>query len=114
MSRRIPEFVLVVLCLMLQSKISIEDFERGSVPRARLSSRYTVAYHFVPNSMTDSSSSPSPSQSASTQSDFERWRRRFGYMTGLVGTPEERQADLEQYQGQTCEKWKTELMNYSQ
>ncbi|PCH34084.1 hypothetical protein WOLCODRAFT_113138 [Wolfiporia cocos MD-104 SS10] len=44
---------------------------------------------------------------------FERWRRTFSMITGLGGTPEERQADMERYHGQTCEKWKRDLMNYS-
>ncbi|CCM03659.1 uncharacterized protein FIBRA_05803 [Fibroporia radiculosa] len=47
------------------------------------------------------------------ESAFEQWRRTFSVITGLGGTAQERQAEMERLQGQTCEKWKRELMNYS-
>ena len=35
-------------------------------------------------------------------------------ITGVGGTKEERTADMEAYHHDTCEKWKNELMTYSQ
>ncbi|KAI0639921.1 peptidase M76 family-domain-containing protein [Trametes polyzona] len=61
--------------------------------------------------MDASSSSPGPS--TSDQSTFERWRRKFSLITGLGGTKEEREADMQAHHHKICEKWKGELMSYS-
>ena len=51
-----------------------------------------------------------------TMSDpaFKKWLRKAGLVTGLAGTKEEQMAGLEEYKHATCEKWKKELMSYSQ
>ena len=54
------------------------------------------------------------SNSPSDDSTFNKWRRTFSLITGLGVTEEERLADIDAYHGRTCEKWKRELMNYSQ
>lgn len=56
---------------------------------------------------------PSGSSSSSDSSTFSRWSRRFAVITGVGVTEQERAADLEAHQIQTCEKWKRELMNNS-
>ncbi|KAJ3482958.1 hypothetical protein NLI96_g6631 [Meripilus lineatus] len=58
---------------------------------------------------TSESSTPSPDDGT-----FNRWRRRFSLMTGLGVSEEERMAGLEAHHARTCEKWKRELMHYSQ
>ncbi|PSS29668.1 hypothetical protein PHLCEN_2v2816 [Hermanssonia centrifuga] len=55
----------------------------------------------------------SSDSSSSDASTFERWRRRFGVMTGVGISEQERLAGLEAHRGRTCEKWKKELMHYS-
>jgi inner membrane protease ATP23 len=45
---------------------------------------------------------------------FDRWRRKFGVITGLGVSDEERRRDLDEFQHERCEKWKQNLMNYSQ
>ena len=66
-------------------------------------------HHF---SMSAESSTPGPSDV--DQSTFERWRRKFSMITGLGGTQEQREADMEAHHHKKCEKWKRELMTYSQ
>ena len=66
----------------------------------------------LPAYMDADSNTPGPSNS--DQSTFDRWRRKFSMITGLGGTKEERAADMEEYHHQMCEKWKKELMTYSQ
>jgi mitochondrial inner membrane protease ATP23 len=56
---------------------------------------------------------PAPRPIASETRAFERWRRKVGLITGLGVTEQERRLDTEEYHGQTCEKWKESLMNYS-
>ncbi|KAI0375513.1 hypothetical protein BV20DRAFT_1040875 [Pilatotrama ljubarskyi] len=51
--------------------------------------------------------------STSDQSTFDRWRRKFGAITGLGATKEEREAEIEAHHHKKCEKWKRELMTYS-
>jgi len=60
----------------------------------------------------DASSPPPPTIASETRA-FERWRRKVGIITGLGVTERERRLDMEEYHGQTCEKWKETLMNYS-
>ena len=50
--------------------------------------------------------------SPADQSIFERWRDKFTAMT--IGTPEERKAAMQEHHHKKCEKWKGELMTYSQ
>lgn len=52
-----------------------------------------------------------PTGSESTA--FERWRRRAALLTGVGGTEEDRLRDIQEFQSQTCDKWKTHLMHYS-
>ena len=61
-----------------------------------------------------SSESNAAGPSNPEQPTYERWRRKFSMITGLGGTKEERAADMDAYHHQTCEKWKREMMNYSQ
>ena len=57
----------------------------------------------------------SPSEPDPTEnSAFKKWLRKGGLVTGLAGTKEEQMAGLEEYKHTTCEKWKKELMTYSQ
>ena len=62
----------------------------------------------------ESSASSSSSQSSSSNSIFKRWSKTFGVITGIGMTEEERTAELEAHHGRTCDKWKREMMNYSQ
>jgi mitochondrial inner membrane protease ATP23 len=59
------------------------------------------------------SATPFPPPITSETRAFERWRRKVGMITGLGVTEQERRLDTEDYHGQTCEKWKETLMNYS-
>ncbi|KIP11769.1 hypothetical protein PHLGIDRAFT_99235 [Phlebiopsis gigantea 11061_1 CR5-6] len=61
----------------------------------------------------DNSPPPSSGPSSSNQGTFERWRRRFSAITGVGMSEQERRADLQVYQHETCEKWKRELMSNS-
>lgn len=61
----------------------------------------------------DSASNP-PTPSSSDASTFERWRRKFSMITGVGGTKDERAAEMDANHHTTCEKWKRELMTYSQ
>ncbi|KIM82188.1 hypothetical protein PILCRDRAFT_71054 [Piloderma croceum F 1598] len=61
------------------------------------------------NPGSSTNSPPDPSQSPS----FKRWLHKAGLVTGLAGTKDEQMANLEEYKHNTCEKWKTELLNYS-
>ena len=45
---------------------------------------------------------------------FDRWRKRFAFMTGLGITENEKFTMVNDMQGSKCEKWKREMMNYSQ
>lgn len=65
---------------------------------------------------TSSNAGPStnPPQDPSRNPSFKRWLHRAGLVTGLSGTKEEQMAHLVDYKHNTCEKWKTELLNYSQ
>ncbi|KZT08588.1 uncharacterized protein LAESUDRAFT_43623 [Laetiporus sulphureus 93-53] len=65
----------------------------------------------MPDSVDSDTSSSGLSDS--DNSTFQRWRRTFSVITGLGVSPEQRNADLERYHSETCEKWKRELMNYS-
>lgn len=62
--------------------------------------------------MNGDSSTPAPS--TADQPTYERWRRKFSVITGLGGTKEERATDMEALHHSRCEKWKQELMAYSQ
>jgi hypothetical protein len=61
-----------------------------------------------PEASTNSPQDPSQSPS------FKRWLHKAGLVTGLAGTKDEQMANLQEYKHNTCEKWKIELMNYSQ
>lgn len=63
---------------------------------------------------TSSSSGTSPTPDPTESSAFRKWLRKAGLVTGLAGTREEQMAGLEEYKHTTCEKWKKELMTYSQ
>ncbi|KAF5371737.1 hypothetical protein D9758_003356 [Tetrapyrgos nigripes] len=66
--------------------------------------------------MSDSSSSPSQGSSNSDDSSnsaFERWRRRVMFVTGIGVTEEERRADLQQVKNRRCENMKKDLMDNS-
>lgn len=54
------------------------------------------------------------SSSSSDQTTFNRWRRKFSMITGIGGTKEERATDMDAYHHEMCEKWKKDLMTYSQ
>lgn len=60
----------------------------------------------------DSSSSTS-SADPSNSTAFHKWLKKAAVLTGIGITPEERQRGFEDEQHVRCEKWKTELMNYS-
>ena len=45
---------------------------------------------------------------------LNRWRRSFGLLTGLGLTAEERADAFADQQRQVCERWKAELVKYSQ
>lgn len=60
------------------------------------------------------SNAPSESTPDSNSPSFRRWLHKAGLVTGLAGTKSEQMADLEEHKHKTCEKWKIELMNYSQ
>jgi inner membrane protease ATP23 len=62
----------------------------------------------------DAGPSTNPPQDPSQSSSFKRWLRKAGLVTGFAGTREEQMANLEEYKHNTCEKWKAELLNYSQ
>lgn len=55
-------------------------------------------------------SDPSPADS----SFFQRWQKKFALMTGLGATDEQKTHQLQEGQHQLCEKWKAEMLNYSQ
>lgn len=63
-------------------------------------------------SMASNSSSSTPADPGSSAA-FQRWLKKAAVLTGIGITPEERQRGLEDQQHVRCEKWKTELMNYS-
>ncbi|OAX38948.1 hypothetical protein K503DRAFT_769956 [Rhizopogon vinicolor AM-OR11-026] len=44
---------------------------------------------------------------------FQRWLRKAGKVTGIGLTADEKDHDREEVQHRRCEKWKTELLNYS-
>ena len=58
--------------------------------------------------------STNPPQDSSQSPSFKRWLRKAGLVTGFAGTRDEQMANLEEYKHNTCEMWKTELLNYSQ
>ncbi|KAF8551099.1 hypothetical protein OG21DRAFT_1598597 [Imleria badia] len=60
----------------------------------------------------DSSSSTTSSDPGNSTA-FQRWLKKAAVLTGIGITPEERQRGFEDEQHVRCEKWKTELMNYS-
>ena len=62
--------------------------------------------------MEGSSSSSTPAGPASPDA-FQRWLKKAAMLTGIGIAPEERQRALADQQHIRCEKWKTELMNYS-
>jgi len=62
--------------------------------------------------MEGNSSSSTPADPGSSAA-FQRWLKKAAVLTGIGITPEERQRGLEDEQHVRCEKWKTELMNYS-
>lgn len=59
------------------------------------------------------SSSSSTSADPGNSTAFQRWLKKAAVLTGIGITPEERQRGFEDQQHVRCEKWKTELMNYS-
>jgi len=65
------------------------------------------------SNVTNPSTIPGPSSGSNSDSTFQQWRRKFGLVTGLGITEEERLEALQAFQHKTCEKWKKELMNYS-
>ena len=58
------------------------------------------------------SSSSTPAEPGNSAA-FQRWLKKAAVLTGVGITPEERQRAFEDQQHVRCEKWKTELMNYS-
>lgn len=50
----------------------------------------------------------------SDSSVFERWQRAFADMTGVGQTAEQKADRLAEHQHRSCEKWKNELVTYSQ
>lgn len=60
------------------------------------------------------SSENASSSSASDAGVFDKWRKRFSVITGVGLTEQERLAGLQEQHGRICEKWKKEMMNYSQ
>ncbi|KAF9218127.1 hypothetical protein BS17DRAFT_345946 [Gyrodon lividus] len=60
----------------------------------------------------DSSSSASPVDPVDSRA-FQRWLKKAALLTGFGATPEERQRNHEEQKRLRCEKWKTEMMNYS-
>lgn len=58
-------------------------------------------------------SSSSTSSDPGNSTAFQRWLKKTAVLTGIGITPEERQRSFEDQQHVRCEKWKTELMNYS-
>jgi hypothetical protein len=62
--------------------------------------------------MEHGSSSPTSADPGNSPA-FQRWLKKAAVLTGIGITPEERQRGFEDQQHVRCEKWKTELMNYS-
>ncbi|TDL26348.1 metalloprotease ATP23 [Rickenella mellea] len=58
-------------------------------------------------------SPPNPPHETTTTDFFHAWRRKFGAVTGLGLSAEERADSLADHHRRTCVKWKTELANYS-
>lgn len=63
--------------------------------------------------MMERNSSSSTSADTGNSTAFQRWLKKAAVLTGIGITPEERQRGFEDEQHVRCEKWKTELMNYS-
>ena len=59
------------------------------------------------------SASPQPPVDPSESRAFQRWLQKAGKITGIGLTAQERDHDREEVQHRRCEKWKTELLNYS-
>jgi inner membrane protease ATP23 len=59
-------------------------------------------------------STPLPAPNAEDTRTFNRWRMSFGMLTGMGISEAERAREMERHHGQTCEAWKTHLMNSSQ
>jgi len=57
-------------------------------------------------------SSASPTDPAESQA-FQRWLKKAALLTGFGATPEEQQRYNQEHNHLRCEKWKTELINYS-
>lgn len=57
---------------------------------------------------------PDSKQSTSDIPGYQKWSRRFAEITGVGLSEEERANSLALRQHQTCNKWKNELVNYSQ
>jgi hypothetical protein len=97
---------LVAAALCLHHVISSSTWHISSFALSRAAS--VMATSDNPESSTNSPQDPSQSPS------FKRWLYKAGLVTGLAGTKEEQMANLQEYKHNTCEKWKIELMNYSQ
>ncbi|KAI0347986.1 metalloprotease ATP23 [Trametopsis cervina] len=62
-----------------------------------------------PQPLPSSSTTPNPAQ----DKGFQTWSRRFGMLTGLGMSSDERSAQIAESQRQHCEKWKYDLLHYS-
>lgn len=58
--------------------------------------------------------SQSSSLNESDSSIFERWQHAFAGMTGVGQTAEQKADRMAEHQRGICEKWKNELVKYSQ
>lgn len=89
----------------------------GSELRARQGGRaQSDRENFSQLTMNSSERAPegTPPLSPSDSSAFEKWRRKAALVTGLGVTEQERMRAVEEFQTKTCEKWKLNLMHYSQ